>query len=90
MNGMIPCLLALLGLALLGGEHQLAAAGGGQQQLASSRPGEEAAAAAAGIVCHVGSPCAARYSGFGRQGCCPYENAVCCPNQQTCCPAGTT
>jgi len=40
-------------------------------------------------VCHVGTVCAAAYSGNG-EGCCPYDNAVCCPNKQTCCPAGST
>lgn len=42
-----------------------------------------------GQVCFVGTVCAAAYSGNG-EGCCPYENATCCPNKQTCCPAGTT
>lgn len=36
-----------------------------------------------------GTPCAATYSAIGA-GCCPYENAVCCSNQQTCCPADHT
>jgi hypothetical protein len=40
-------------------------------------------------VCNVGSVCAAAYSGNG-EGCCPYTDAVCCPNKQTCCPKGTT
>ena len=42
-----------------------------------------------GQVCHVGTVCAASYSSNG-DGCCPYTDAVCCPNKQTCCPRGTT
>ena len=42
------------------------------------------------INCTVGgTPCEAAYSAIG-VGCCPYENAVCCPSKQTCCPADHT
>lgn len=41
-------------------------------------------------ACETGTTCcAAGYSVTG-MGCCPYANAVCCPNHQTCCPQGTT
>lgn len=41
------------------------------------------------MACGRGSTvCTAAYSGNGH-GCCPYDGAVCCPNEQTCCPAGT-
>ena len=46
-----------------------------------------AANSSAAQVCGVGTVCAAAYSGNGH-GCCPYDGAVCCPNRQTCCPAG--
>ena len=39
-------------------------------------------------VCNRGTVCSATYS-INKLGCCPYENATCCPNKQTCCPAGT-
>jgi hypothetical protein len=40
-------------------------------------------------VCNVGTKCAAQYA-VNQEGCCPYENAVCCANKQTCCPQGST
>jgi hypothetical protein len=40
-------------------------------------------------VCNTGTVCGAYYA-VNRAGCCPYENATCCPNQQTCCPSGTS
>ena len=40
-------------------------------------------------VCNVGTVCNASYAVNG-EGCCPYDNATCCPNKQTCCPSGTT
>ena len=40
-------------------------------------------------VCNTGTVCGAHYA-VNREGCCPYENATCCPNNQTCCPSGTT
>jgi hypothetical protein len=39
-------------------------------------------------VCATGTVCGAKFSGNGK-GCCPYENAVCCNNSMTCCPAGS-
>ena len=42
-----------------------------------------------GHVCERGTVCAAGYAKDG-EGCCPYENAVCCDNKQTCCPHGST
>eukprot|EP00945_MAST-04E_sp_MAST-4E-sp1_P008004 g8004.t1 len=41
-----------------------------------------------GQVCHVGTVCRAAYAVNG-EGCCPYKDAVCCANNQTCCPSGT-
>jgi len=42
------------------------------------------------IVCTAGTTCCpAAYADTG-YGCCPYSNAVCCPNKQTCCEAGST
>jgi alpha-L-fucosidase 2 len=40
-------------------------------------------------VCTTGTVCATKFAGNG-QGCCPYENAVCCTNAMTCCPGGST
>lgn len=40
-------------------------------------------------VCVKGSVCGSQFSG-NLQGCCPYEDAVCCTNQMTCCPKGST
>jgi hypothetical protein len=42
-----------------------------------------------GQVCNIGTVCSAHYAVNG-EGCCPYENATCCPNNQTCCTSGTT
>lgn len=39
-------------------------------------------------TCHAGSVCPAKFSASGA-GCCPLDDAVCCANQQTCCPRGT-
>ena len=39
--------------------------------------------------CFAGTQCNAHFSA-NRVGCCPYENAVCCPNAMTCCPHGST
>ena len=40
-------------------------------------------------VCVTGTVCGAKFS-MNLLGCCPYENAVCCNNNMTCCPAGST
>lgn len=40
-------------------------------------------------ICNIGTVCNASYAVNG-EGCCPYDNATCCPNQQTCCPSGTS
>ena len=40
-------------------------------------------------VCVTGTVCGAEFSA-NRQGCCPYENAVCCTNNMTCCPSGSS
>ena len=52
-------------------------------------PAPPAPAPPSSQVCNIGTVCAASYSKNG-QGCCPYKDAVCCPNRQTCCPTGTT
>jgi hypothetical protein len=39
-------------------------------------------------ICTTGTVCATKFSGNG-EGCCPYENAVCCDNAMTCCPSGS-
>ena len=49
----------------------------------TARPGDQGE----GQYCHAGSVCPNMFAGTGK-GCCPYTNAVCCPDAQTCCPKG--